>query len=74
MKQSFLSKLMVGTMVILGLTFFLQIILQTRVLPLFIINETRNTIESELETIDFDVEDYAELLEQLSTTKHLHLL
>ena len=54
-------------MVILGLTFFLQIILQTRVLPLFIINETRSTIESELETIDFDVEDYAELLEQLST-------
>ncbi len=68
MKQSFLRKLMVGTMVILGLTFFLQIILQTRVLPLFIINETRNTIESELQSIDLNVTDYTDLLEQLSAS------
>ena len=68
MKQSFLRKLMVGTMVILGLTFFLQIILQTRVLPLFIINETRNNIESELQSIDFNVPDLTDVLEQLSTS------
>jgi len=67
-KQSFLRKLMGGTMVILGLTFFLQIILQTRVLPLFIINETRNNIESELQSLDFSVPDFTDLLEQLSTS------
>lgn len=67
MKQSFLRKLMVGTLVILGLTFFLQILLQTRVLPLFIINETQNNIESELQSLNFNAADTTELLEQLST-------
>lgn len=67
MKQSFLRKLMVGTMVILGLTFSLQILLQTQVLPLFIINETQNNIEAGLQSLNFDSVDTTELLEQLST-------